>query len=73
MRLHRYSIAIKTPYKLCRNQIFGESGDETDTFRKKGDETDTFRDETDTFAGVEEERKMSRKESTIIENNKTYI
>jgi len=49
-----------------------ESGDETDTFRKKGDETDTFRNETDTFAGVEEERKMSRKESTFIEN-KTYI
>jgi hypothetical protein len=35
-------------------------------------ETDTFRDETDTFAGVEEERKMSRKESTFIEN-KTYM
>ena len=30
--------------------FIGESGDETDTFRKKGDETDTFRDETDTFA-----------------------
>ena len=53
-------------------RFFFESGDETDTFRKKGDETDTLRDETDTFAGVEEERKMSRKESTFIEN-KTYV